>query len=80
MLMYICQDAAKDYATQWQSLASQSNGFLYNYADSNSWAMTYNLFVDKWLKTELFPDSVFQLLTNSYSSHYGKIQPIRFIT
>ncbi|KAG8813750.1 hypothetical protein FRC19_002201, partial [Serendipita sp. 401] len=53
-------DTAKSYASQWQSMAEANAGFAANYGDSGSWSICYNLFADKWLKTGLFPESVFQ--------------------
>ncbi|KAG9020580.1 hypothetical protein FS842_007199, partial [Serendipita sp. 407] len=56
----IYSDTAKSYASQWQSLAEANAGFAASYGDSGSWSICYNLFADKWLKTGLFPESVFQ--------------------
>ncbi|KAG8768664.1 hypothetical protein FRC15_005037 [Serendipita sp. 397] len=62
-------DTAKSYASQWQSLAEASFGFAASYGDSGSWSICYNLFADKWLKTGLFPESVFQKMGSLYASN-----------
>jgi hypothetical protein len=64
--------AATSYASTWQTLAATSTGYASSYGDPNSWSMVYNLFVDKWLKTGLFPDTVFQRLSSQYASHISQ--------
>ncbi|KAG8806308.1 hypothetical protein FRC18_006189 [Serendipita sp. 400] len=65
-------DTAKSYASQWQSMAEANAGFAANYGDSGSWSICYNLFADKWLKTGLFPESVFQKMGSLYASNINK--------
>jgi hypothetical protein len=62
-------NAATSYASTWQTLAATSTGYASSYGDPNSWSMVYNLFIDTWLKTGLFPDTVFQTLSSQYASH-----------
>jgi hypothetical protein len=62
-------NAATSYASTWQTLAATSTGYASSYGDENSWSMVYNLFVDTWLNTGLFPDTVFQKLSTQYASH-----------
>lgn len=61
--------AAVSYASSWQTLAATSNGYASSYGDGNSWSLVYNIFADKWLKTNLFPDTVFQKLSTQYAAH-----------
>lgn len=61
------ENAARDYAAKWQELAKASNAFGVSYGDSSTYSICYNLFVDKWLKTGLFPDSVYTTLSSLYS-------------
>jgi len=65
--------AATSYATTWQSLAATSSGYSSSYGDPNSWSLLYNVFVDKWLDTGLFPSSVFQKLSSQYGSHASQL-------
>ncbi|KIM22747.1 hypothetical protein M408DRAFT_281196 [Serendipita vermifera MAFF 305830] len=64
--------AAVTYARQWQDLAATSNGLSSSYGDGNSWSLVYNIFADKWLKTNLFPDTIYQKLTSQYGAHLNK--------
>ncbi|KAJ7684052.1 hypothetical protein B0H17DRAFT_941147 [Mycena rosella] len=61
---------ADSYIGRWQSLAinpDQSHLTL-SYGNSSSWGLAYNLYADKLLKLNLFPDSVYQMQTNWYRS------------
>ncbi|KAJ7068393.1 DUF1793-domain-containing protein [Mycena amicta] len=59
---------ASSYVNQWQSLAisSDSSHLTLSYGDSASWGLSYNLYADKLLKLNLFPDTIYQLQTNWY--------------
>ncbi|KAI0088041.1 hypothetical protein BDY19DRAFT_1057674 [Irpex rosettiformis] len=56
---------ATTYVNMWRSLAlstdtSTPQHVLSNYgASSSSWVLPYNLFADKWLQTNLIPDTVY---------------------
>ena len=65
----VYSSAATTYASSWQNLASTSTGYAGSYGDGNSWSLIYNIFADKWLKTGLFPDTVFQRLSSQYATH-----------
>ncbi|KAI0723177.1 DUF1793-domain-containing protein [Earliella scabrosa] len=62
---------ASSYVSQWQKLALASGGqhLTLAYNDNNSWGLSYNLYADKLLKTNIFPQSIFELQTAWYSSH-----------
>jgi len=59
---------AASYVAQWQTLAisrDQSHLTL-SYGDSASWGLSYNLYADKLLELDLFPDMIYQMQTNWY--------------
>ncbi|KAJ7179016.1 DUF1793-domain-containing protein [Mycena filopes] len=59
---------AASYVSQWQKLAispDQSHLTL-SYGDPSSWGLSYNLYADKLLKLNLFPDTIYQMQTNWY--------------
>ncbi|TFK92183.1 DUF1793-domain-containing protein [Polyporus arcularius HHB13444] len=62
---------AASYQTQWQNfaLSSDKTHLTLAYGNSASWGLSYNLYADKLLKTNVFPQSIFDLQTNWYSSH-----------
>ncbi|KAJ7368444.1 DUF1793-domain-containing protein [Mycena albidolilacea] len=62
---------AASYVTQWQKLsASTTDAHLtLAYGNSNSWGLSYNLFGDKLLKLNLFPESVYAEQTAWYQTH-----------
>ncbi|KAI0750697.1 DUF1793-domain-containing protein [Daedaleopsis nitida] len=62
---------ATSYVSQWQKLAMSSSGqhLTLDYNDNDSWGLAYNLFGDRLLKTNIFPQSVYDLQTTWYSSH-----------
>ncbi|KAJ3568603.1 hypothetical protein NP233_g5597 [Leucocoprinus birnbaumii] len=66
---------ASNYVSQFQSLAQSNTGahLTLSYGNGNSWGLTYNLFGDKLLKLNLFPQSLYQQQTNWYGS--GIAQP-----
>ncbi|KAJ6486403.1 DUF1793-domain-containing protein [Mycena vitilis] len=63
-------DVASSYVSRWQSLAisSDQSHLTLSYGDSSSWGLSYNLYGDKLLKLDLFPDSIYQMQTNWYRS------------
>ncbi|KAH7098950.1 DUF1793-domain-containing protein [Auriculariales sp. MPI-PUGE-AT-0066] len=62
---------AKDYVTRWQTLAMASGGehLTLSYNDNASWGQAYNLWADKLLKLNLFPQSVYDTQTAWYKTH-----------
>ncbi|KAJ6515750.1 hypothetical protein C8R45DRAFT_217798 [Mycena sanguinolenta] len=62
---------AASYVTQWQKFATSSTGphLTLNYGNSSSWGLSYNLFGDKLLGLNLFPESVYAEQTAWYSTH-----------
>ncbi|KAF9008954.1 DUF1793-domain-containing protein [Cyathus striatus] len=61
---------ASDFVNQWQTLAMSSSGkhLTLSYGDSSSWGLTYNLYADKLLKLNLFPESIYSMQTAWYNS------------
>ncbi|EJD38414.1 DUF1793-domain-containing protein [Auricularia subglabra TFB-10046 SS5] len=61
---------AKAYVMQWQTFATASGGqhLTLSYGDSASWGLSYNLFADKLLKLNLFPQSVYDMQTAWYKT------------
>jgi len=61
---------ASSYVTQWQKLATASGGkhLTLSYGDDSSWGLSYNLFADKLLGTNVFPQAVFDMQTSWYST------------
>ncbi|KAF5390581.1 hypothetical protein D9757_002679 [Collybiopsis confluens] len=59
---------ASSYVTQWQKLAASTTGphLTLDYNDANSWGLSYNLFGDKLLGLNLFPQSVYNEQTAWY--------------
>ncbi|PIL37079.1 hypothetical protein GSI_00771 [Ganoderma sinense ZZ0214-1] len=64
-------DIATSYAQQWQNfaLSSDKTHLTLNYGNDASWGLAYNLFADKLLGTNVFPQSIFDLQTQWYSTH-----------
>ncbi|EIW62026.1 DUF1793-domain-containing protein [Trametes versicolor FP-101664 SS1] len=62
---------AASYVQQWQKFATSSDGthLTLSYGDSASWGLSYNMFADKLLQTNVFPASVFDMQTTWYSTH-----------
>ncbi|EIW62031.1 DUF1793-domain-containing protein [Trametes versicolor FP-101664 SS1] len=62
---------ASQYAQQWEKLATSTDGthLTLNYGNTTSWALAYNLYADKLLGTNVFPQSVYDMQTKWYSSH-----------
>ncbi|KAJ7368429.1 hypothetical protein DFH08DRAFT_25512 [Mycena albidolilacea] len=59
---------AASYVTRWQTLATSpdQSHLTLSYGDSASWGLSYNLYADKLLKLNLFPNVVYQMQTNWY--------------
>ncbi|KAJ7781111.1 DUF1793-domain-containing protein [Mycena metata] len=59
---------ASSYVSQWQNLATSSDQshLTLSYGNSSSWGLSYNLYADKLLKLNLFPDAIYQMQTNWY--------------
>ncbi|KZV98208.1 DUF1793-domain-containing protein [Exidia glandulosa HHB12029] len=61
---------ATSYVQQWQTQAIASGGqhLTLNYGNSASWGLAYNLFGDKLLKLNLFPQSIYDMQTAWYKT------------
>lgn len=61
---------ASNYVSSWQSLAMATGGkhLTLSYGNANSWGLTYNLYADKLLKLNLFPQSIYELQTAWYKT------------
>ncbi|KAK7470513.1 hypothetical protein VKT23_001939 [Stygiomarasmius scandens] len=61
---------ASSYVTQWQDLAMSSDGnhLTLAYGNSSSWGLSYNLYADKLLKLNVFPDTIYSTQTAWYKS------------
>ncbi|KAJ6598936.1 hypothetical protein DFH09DRAFT_1356105 [Mycena vulgaris] len=61
---------AVSYVSRWQTLATSSDQshLTLSYGDSSSWGLSYNMYADKLLKLDLFPDSIYQMQTSWYRS------------
>ncbi|KII95062.1 hypothetical protein PLICRDRAFT_48031 [Plicaturopsis crispa FD-325 SS-3] len=64
---------AASYVTQWQSLATSSDGkhLTLSYGNDSSWGLSYNLYGDKLLSLDLFPDSVYTMQDAWYPTVAG---------
>ncbi|KAI0737538.1 DUF1793-domain-containing protein [Daedaleopsis nitida] len=62
---------ADSYVKQWQALAMAADGshLTLSYGDSNSWGLAYNLYADKLLGLNVFPDPIYDTQTAWYSGH-----------
>ena len=61
--MTMCQQSiASSYVEQFMDLALSSDGshLTLSYGNDSSWGLTYNLYGDKLLGLDLFPDSLYQ--------------------
>ncbi|KAK7695932.1 hypothetical protein QCA50_000571 [Cerrena zonata] len=61
---------ASSYVSQWQNFATSSDKkhLTLSYGDDSSWGLSYNLYADKLLGTNIFPSSVFEMQTAWYST------------
>ncbi|KAI0081700.1 DUF1793-domain-containing protein [Panus rudis PR-1116 ss-1] len=59
---------ASSYVTQWQKFATASDGkhLTLSYGNDASWGLSYNLYADKLLGLNLFPQSVYDMQTAWY--------------
>ncbi|KAF5390714.1 hypothetical protein D9757_002684 [Collybiopsis confluens] len=64
---------ASSYVSQWQTLATSSTGdhLTLNYGNTSSWGLSYNLYADKLLQLNLFPDDIYTMQTNWYKTVQG---------
>ncbi|KIP02118.1 hypothetical protein PHLGIDRAFT_112413 [Phlebiopsis gigantea 11061_1 CR5-6] len=62
---------AASYVTQWQTFATSKTGahLTLAYDMDSTWGLSYNLFGDKLLGLNLFPQSVYEMQTAWYSTH-----------
>ncbi|KAJ3558367.1 hypothetical protein NM688_g972 [Phlebia brevispora] len=61
---------AASYVPQWQAFATSSTGkhLTLAYGNDSSWGLSYNMFADKLLQTNVFPESVYDMQTSWYST------------
>ncbi|KAH8120127.1 DUF1793-domain-containing protein [Phellopilus nigrolimitatus] len=61
---------ASSYVTQWQKYATASSGdhLTLSYGNDSSWGLSYNLYADKLLQTNIFPQSVYDMQTAWYKT------------
>ena len=71
MMLTHRQSIASDYVDQFMDLALSSDGshLTLSYGNDSSWGLTYNLYGDKLLKLNLFPDSLYQTRESSLESY-----------
>ncbi|THH26639.1 hypothetical protein EUX98_g7550 [Antrodiella citrinella] len=69
---------ATSYASQFQKLATSTDGkhLTLSYGNDSSWGLSYNLYADRMLGTNVFPASIYELQTSWYgnadtSSQFG---------
>ncbi|KAI0327102.1 DUF1793-domain-containing protein [Cubamyces sp. BRFM 1775] len=62
--------SASNYAQQLEKLAMSSDGthLTLSYGNTSSWGLAYNLYADKLLGTNIFPQSLFDLETKWYGT------------
>ncbi|THU88216.1 hypothetical protein K435DRAFT_866505 [Dendrothele bispora CBS 962.96] len=66
---------AREYSTQWGTLVVEQTGAIpLSYNSQSSSAMTYNLFADRWLQTNLVDQSIY----DGQAKFYTQTQPERF--
>jgi Domain of unknown function (DUF1793)/Domain of unknown function (DUF4965) len=61
---------AQNYVSRWQTFATSSDGrhLTLSYGNDSSWGLAYNLYADKLLGFNLFPQSVYDMQTSWYQS------------
>ncbi|KAI0267828.1 hypothetical protein BC834DRAFT_60087 [Gloeopeniophorella convolvens] len=70
---------ATSYINQWKELALGSdNHVLAQYGNESSWSLAYNMFVDKWLQTELIGEDIFTAHSNFLKHVNITIAPLTF--
>ncbi|EIM85296.1 DUF1793-domain-containing protein [Stereum hirsutum FP-91666 SS1] len=64
---------AEGYVSQWEGLAMDSQGthLTLSYGNDSSWGLAYNLYADKLLGLNLFPQSIYDTQASWYSSVKG---------
>ncbi|KAJ7507955.1 hypothetical protein B0H11DRAFT_1969465 [Mycena galericulata] len=62
---------ATNYVSQWRNFSASTTGahLTLSYGNSSSWGLSYNLFGDKLLGLNLFPQSVYAEQTAWYATH-----------
>ncbi|KAJ7145357.1 hypothetical protein C8R43DRAFT_1130032 [Mycena crocata] len=62
---------ATRYVQQWQNLSRSTTGahLTLAYNNAGSWGLSYNLYADRLLKLNLFPQSVYDMQTAWYATH-----------
>ncbi|KAI0771549.1 hypothetical protein BD413DRAFT_492851 [Trametes elegans] len=57
---------ASTYAQEWQTLATSADGthLTLTYGNDSSWGLTYNLYADKLLGTNIVPELLYSLLSS----------------
>ncbi|THH08873.1 hypothetical protein EW146_g8851 [Bondarzewia mesenterica] len=68
---------ASEYANRWQSMALNTGGqpyMLLSYGDTSSFTFGYNLFADRWLKTNIVNSTVYNAQTNLIKANLGQTQ------
>ncbi|KAK0468165.1 uncharacterized protein EV420DRAFT_1503141 [Desarmillaria tabescens] len=65
---------ASDYASQWQniSFSDDDSHLTLSYGNSSSWGLSYNLYADKLLNLNIFPESVYETQTKWYPAVANK--------
>ncbi|KAH9938229.1 uncharacterized protein B0H18DRAFT_1112408 [Fomitopsis serialis] len=61
---------ASSYVQKWQQMATTSDGIhlTLQYGNSSSWGISYNMYADKLLGTNIVPSSVYEMQTEWYTS------------
>ncbi|ETW83902.1 hypothetical protein HETIRDRAFT_449514 [Heterobasidion irregulare TC 32-1] len=61
---------AASYVEQWQKFALSSDGkhLTLSYGNDSSWGLSYNLYADKLLKLNLFPQSIYDIQSAWYQT------------
>ncbi|KAF9451663.1 DUF1793-domain-containing protein [Macrolepiota fuliginosa MF-IS2] len=61
---------ASDYVNRWRTFATSTTGphLTLSYGNAGSWGLTYNLYADKLLKLNLFPQDIYTTQTAWYKT------------
>ncbi|KLO07710.1 hypothetical protein SCHPADRAFT_836241 [Schizopora paradoxa] len=75
------ESVAESYIGQWQnlSLSSDKTYLLTSFGQDASAGLIYNMYVDKLLKLDLIPQSVYDLQTTYYKSQLGRSRKASFL-
>eukprot|EP00118_Oscarella_pearsei_P025892 m.308983 g.308983 ORF g.308983 m.308983 type:complete len:735 (+) comp45228_c0_seq1:771-2975(+) len=60
---------AKNYSSIWMKKADDGDHYRLAYDQDGTWSLKFNLFWDKLLKTNVFPEEVFDKEINEYQRH-----------